>query len=304
MDRTYQVPRITLGEVHRAGMVTEEFAGKGVNVSHNLSLAGISSPAVVPLHESDRVLRLGDGEVISSPCESPLRVNITTIEHDGRTTKINQSANALSEAEWVALRETTVRVATEHRADWVLVAGRFPEDGPRDGFGPDALRSSLPSHTRIAVDTSAEGLSEWARSGVVDCVKPNVSELQEVLGVTLATLGEVALAARELVSWGVGVVAVSLGADGFLAVSDSDTVWAKAPKVTVVNTIGAGDASLAGFFASYLSKPDDLGLAARSAAQWGAHKVGFATSQLPHLEGLPDVQVTRDLDLGLEVIAD
>ena len=43
------------------------------------------------------------------------------------------------------------------------------------------------------------------------------------------------------------IVAVSLGADGSLAVSDEGTYRAIVPKIDAVNTVGCGDSMIAGF---------------------------------------------------------
>ena len=49
LDRTYLVTDLVSGAVNRADSVGEELAGKGINVARALHLAGIPSPAVVPI---------------------------------------------------------------------------------------------------------------------------------------------------------------------------------------------------------------------------------------------------------------
>ena len=303
IDRTYRLSQLLLGEVNRATSVTEEFAGKGVNVSRNLSLAGVTAPAVVPLSTRDRGLVEGDALIMPSDCAGRLRVNITAIDDDGETTKINQSAPELSGQEWDALVGTARKALGAKEESWLLIAGSFPTIS---GGLPDiqSVRATLPEGTKIALDTSGEVFEVWARSGLVDFVKPNVKELGEALGRTLRTVGDVADAAREVASWGVRHVMVSMGADGFLGHSDGEFWWATCEPVEVSNTIGAGDASVSGFFDSLLRNPQDIGSAVARAAQWGAHKVQQPTSQLSHLDGLPAVTVTNAIDLAREVTAE
>lgn len=303
IDRTYRLSELHLGEVNRATSVTEEFAGKGVNVSRNLALSGISAPAVVPLSTHDRNVVTGDELIYPSDCLGRLRVNITAIADDGETTKINQSAPALSSQEWEALIDVTRAAIASTQSIWLLVAGSFPDI---DGGVPDvrALRSRIGNGVRVALDTSGEVFETWARSGVVDFVKPNVKELGEVLGRTLHTLGDVVDAAREVASWGVSHVMVSMGADGFLGHSQNEFWWATCEPVEVRNTIGAGDSSVSGFFDALLRDGEDLSGAVARAAQWGAQKVQQSTSQLTHLDGLPAVSVTQEIDLTRPVTAD
>lgn len=303
LDRTYRVAQLVPGTVIRAGTVSEEFAGKGVNVSRNLALAGIHAPAVVPLSASEQSAH-ADNLLVFSLCQGRVRVNITTIEDDGRTTKVNQAATTLSVSEWIALRETTVETVARQGASWLLVAGTFPEGEGVEECGPQALRRALGPEVCIALDSSGPTLGRWAKSGVVDFIKPNVAELAETVGTPLASLGEVYDAARQVSSWGVATVAVSLGSAGFLAVSGEEVAWASASAPKVVNTIGAGDASVAGFFSRWLTPDRDLLEAVGAAAQWGAHKVQQSTSQLRDLEGLPQVRVLREIDRDLPVFTD
>lgn len=303
IDRTYRLPRLLLGEVNRATSVTEEFAGKGVNVSRNLSLTGIRAPAVVPLSSRDRSAVEGDELVVPSECSGRLRVNITAIDDDGETTKLNESAPSLSAEEWNTLVSTAKDVVEKSDSSWLLVAGSF---APIAGGVPDVhdFRSRLPLGASVALDTSGEVFEVWARSGAIDFVKPNVKELGELLGRSLDTLGDVADAAVEVASWGVSYVMVSMGADGFLGHSGGEFWWATCEPVDVRNTIGAGDASVSGFFDSLLRNPDDVRSAVGRAAQWGAQKVQQVTSQLNHLEGLPTVTVTDFLERSRPVTAD
>jgi sugar/nucleoside kinase (ribokinase family) len=68
--------------------------------------------------------------------------------------------------------------------------------------------------------------------------------------------------ARELVSRGVGCVAVTQGAKGALVVTATDVVEVPAYAVEVVDTTGCGDAFSAGFLRG-LSLGGDPGAAAR-----------------------------------------
>lgn len=303
IDRTYRLSELHLGEVNRAVSVTEEFAGKGVNVSRNLSLSGINAPAVVPLSDRDRDVVLDDELIHPSDCLSRLRVNITAIADDGETTKINQAAPELTRHEWDTLVDTARNVMASTGATWLLIAGSVPSVS---GGLPDiaSLRAKLPEGVSLALDTSGKVFEAWAKSGLVDFVKPNVKELGEALGQSLGTLGDVVDAARVVASWGVRHVMVSMGADGFLGYSDGEIWWATCEPVEVRNTIGAGDASVSGFFDSLLRDPGDIRSAIARAAQWGAQKVQQPTSQLAHLDNLPSVTVTDAIDSDRVVTAD
>ena len=303
LDRTYVVDTFSRGHVNRASSVTEEFAGKGVNVSRNLALVGVVAPAVVPLAEKDQIALRDDSLIRPSTILGRLRVNITAIESDGTTTKLNQDAPALSRAEWDRLVDETVTAVEETGASWVIVAGSFPE--VEGGVpSPESLSDGLNGRARIALDTSGQVLVNWARSGLIDFIKPNVRELGEAVGRELHSIGDVIAAATEVASWGVAYVMVSMGADGFLGVAEGNAWWAQSEPVVAKNTIGAGDSSVSGFFASLREYPSDIERAVITAATWGAQKVQQSTSQLAHLDNLPAVHVHPTIDLSRPVTAD
>ncbi|MEK9602195.1 MAG: 1-phosphofructokinase, partial [Pontimonas sp.] len=76
------------GEVHRAQEVRSELAGKGVNVTHNLRIAGIPSVAVLPMKQEEASL-LGHDQIHVYPVEAATRINVTLLDRAGQTTKIN-----------------------------------------------------------------------------------------------------------------------------------------------------------------------------------------------------------------------
>ena len=138
-------------------------------------------------------------------------------------------------------------------------------------------------------------------------MKPNGEELASCVGRTLNTLNDVVDAARELNSWGVECVLASLGVDGMLAVTKTDAVHAFTPPVRVINTVGAGDSTVAGFLSAVtLNKTNDKELfgvgfdiakGVKEAVRWGGAKVQQPTSGLKSIENLPIGVVMEKPDL-------
>jgi 1-phosphofructokinase len=83
-------------------------------------------------------------------------------------------------------------------------------------------------------------------------VKPNAEELAELAGRPLSTLGDAADAAEVLIARGVHTVLISLGQNGALLVDANlpTPLHGHAAARRVVNTVGAGDAFLAGWLAA------------------------------------------------------
>ena len=128
-----------------------------------------------------------------------------------------------------------------------VCCGSLPPGAPVDFYARLIALGS--EDRRIAVDTSGEalGAAVCARAALI---KPNTAELAELVGRPLATIGDVNAAARELIERGAHAVLVSLGPDGALLVDARTASHAEASIDDVVNTVGAGDALLAGFLAA------------------------------------------------------
>ena len=101
-------------------------------------------------------------------------------------------------------------------------------------------------------------------------VKPNAHELAEATGRPIRTIGDVTAAAEQLRAKGLDTVLVSLGRDGAVLVDGNGALHGRTAAVTAINTVGAGDAFLAGYLAADANAaPDRLA----SALRWGATAV-------------------------------
>ena len=106
------------------------------------------------------------------------------------------------------------------------------------------VRRCRDAGVRVAIDASGPALRHAVAAGP-DLIKPNLEELEELVGRSLDTLGHVLGASIDLVTQGVATVVVSLGRDGALLVTPSVTALAVAPVSSPLFTVGAGDALLA-----------------------------------------------------------
>lgn len=303
LDRTYFVHNLQSGGVNRADEVREELAGKGINVSRGLHLAGIAAPGVVPIGNSDPgvLARTGsDGMLVPLWVEGTLRVSTTIVEYEGPTTKVNESPRPLSSQDWNAVVDLTERTVKENGAKWLVVAGALPVDKTTGKFVDlePIFERMAALGVRVALDTSGEPLNYWARRGLASIIKPNAEELASAVGRTLYNVGDVIDAARELCDHGIETVLASLGADGMIAVTKESEWAARTAPVKVINTVGAGDATLAGFLSAVVTNPIaagaedynlgyDVPLGVSTAVQWGAIAVMQPTSGLSSIENLP-----------------
>lgn len=315
LDRTYFVKNLVEGGVNRADRVGEELAGKGINVSRGLQLVNMAAPGVVPIGDADPgvLKRTGSSFLIPLWVEGTLRVSTTVVEYDGPTTKINEHPRPLKQKDWEAVIDLTEKTVTEYGASWLVVAGAHPEiveTGEVIDLQPLFDRMEK-LNVRVILDTSGPALRYWAQKGSATIMKPNAHELAECVGKDLKTIGDVIDAARELNNWGVNCIMASLGVDGIVAVTKTHAIHAYTAPVKVINTVGAGDSTIAGFLSAVSTKPAEPGAfgvgfdvaeGIAAAVQWGAAKVQQPTSGLKSIDNLVEATVElipdRDRLLG------
>jgi 1-phosphofructokinase len=303
VDRTIEVPGLVRGGLHRATGVHVQPGGKGINVARALVCNGIKARAVVPAGgaEGEQLISLLSDysiEVVRVPALGPVRMNVSVIEPDATVTKLNEPGARLTATETRALADAVINAA--HDASWVVVAGSLPP-GVEPEFYAELIRRLAGEDVQVAVDTSGPALLA-AVTAKPSLIKPNHHELEEAANRPLRTLKDVVEAAQELRHLGAGAVLASLGSDGAVLV-DGEGCWhAEAPVVLARSSVGAGDATLAGFLAG--GGQGDQALV--SGVAWGAAAVSLPGSTMPRPDDLhPElVQVHQGIDMGRQLKGD
>jgi len=82
-------------------------------------------------------------------------------------------------------------------------------------------------------------------------IKPNVRELEVISGRKIKVLDDIIGASLQIGGKGIPHVLVSMGEKGVLYVRDRNILYAKAPLVKTVSTVGSGDSAVAAFAMAY-----------------------------------------------------
>lgn len=313
IDRTQVLADpLGVGAVNRVISGTDQAGGKGVNVATVLHRAGEEVTSVVPTPDVGPFAELVDESQVPTKFLTygvPARTNLTLVDADGVTTKINEPG-PYSNGKALATRVDHLLA----RASWLVLAGSLPPGYPDDWYAT-VTAAAHRQGVRVAVDTSGAPLTELVLAGATltgatpDLIKPNTYELAEILGLSPADadamedaaaggdLDEVADAATQLVDRGFPAVLVSLGAAGALLATggreEGGSWFCPSPRVESVSTVGAGDSTLAGYLLGDvrgLAPADRLALAVAH----GSAAVTLPGTTLPIPEDLPhDLPVAR-----------
>jgi 1-phosphofructokinase len=278
VDRTVEVEALVRGAVVRANHVHVDPGGKGINVARALATNMFKARAVVPNGgpEGEHLIALLADEGIDTvevPIAAAIRSNITVVEPDGTTTKLNEPGAPFTAEELARIVEAVLTAAVG--AEWAVLSGSVPPGTPA-GFYAELIEMLASSGTPCALDTSGAALASSVTAGPA-LIKPNREELSELTGQKVSTIGDAVECARQMLADGVTTVLASLGRDGAVLVT-ADNAWhAETTVAQPRSSVGAGDALLAGFLAAGAEGPAALA----EGVAWGAAAVSLPGSRMP-----------------------
>ena len=156
-----------------------------------------------------------------------------------------------------------IQTIQELKPKFLVISGSLNEGLPTD-FYQYIANLAKQSGSKVIVDTSGEALQKVLETGVY-LIKPNVGELAKLIGVERLEMDDVVHAAQTLIEKGSAeIVVVSLGPQGAVLVTATQTEFVPAPNVVKKSTVGAGD-SMVGAMAWALSQNKSL----KEVVQWG-----------------------------------
>lgn len=248
LDKTVEIPSLTIDSVNRITTMRTDPGGKGINVSKVISKLGGRSIAT-------GILGGDTGNAIQSALEAmgletgfrfvegETRTNLKVIDPVNHTnTDINEPGVTVSEAILDQFLEEVLGKLGE--GDIVVLSGSLPKGSPKNTYHT-WVKACREAGAKVILDADGELLAAGLEASPY-LVKPNNHELSGLLGRTLKTPQELAQAARDLMAkYGIAKVVVSMGGDGALYVTGEETVYAEGLKVPVGSTVGAGDSVVA-----------------------------------------------------------
>lgn len=282
VDHTLRLDEpLQAGTVQRTDEAHFDAGGKGINVSKYLDGCGIATTATGILGGFlgafvERQLTAEDIAHDFVEIDDHTRLNTTVLTDDEY--KINHTGPVVDTSVVGTIIE---RIAT-HDPETVVVAGSLPPG--LDGDTIDRIGRS--GDWATVVDIGGRNLERL--SGTYALCKPNRAELAAATGEPTETVEDCIHAAKTLRSRGFERVVASLGADGAVLVTRSKALHVPALEADVVDTVGAGDALLAGVLAGYAEGGTD-----ESALQTGvavaARVVSVPGTTVPSLSALDGI---------------
>ena len=248
LDKTVEIPSLTVDSVNRITAMRTDPGGKGINVSKVIDKLGGKSVAT-------GILGGDTGNAILSALkamgldtsfrfmEGETRTNLKVVDPVNHTnTDINEPGVTVSgEILDGYLKELLLKV---NAGDIVVISGSLPTGSPKDTY-QTWVKAFKESGAKVILDADGALLAGGIESSPY-LIKPNNHELSGLLGRKLDTTDKLEEAARELMAkYGISKIVVSMGGDGALYVTEKESVYAEGLKVPVGSTVGAGDSVVA-----------------------------------------------------------
>lgn len=273
IDRTIGVEALHCGGTNRVRDARCDVGGKGINVAAAAAQLGEQVCCISFLHEnggsmiSDKLHAFG-AESCGIHIPGTLRTNVKIFSQTERSiTELNESGAPVSSKDLDKM--TALLLDHAQSSDLLVLSGSVPPGCPEDYY-----RQIISKTNRLGCKCFLDADGEKLREGLKArpyLVKPNIEELEALLGCRLTSLDAVSKAASSLIDMGVSIAAVSMGADGCIITDGHECLYAPRMAVEVCSTVGAGDSMVAAFAVGCrrglpLEEIFRMGVAAASAA--------------------------------------
>lgn len=255
LDYYVKVNNIKSGIVNRTTAERLAVGGKGINVSLALKELGDETFALgfvagfTGKYIRDKVAELGlNFDFIEVAGQSRINVKVRS----NTETDINGSGAEILKNDVNKLIKKLKSLLKE--GDWLIVCGSVPSTLSDQTYADMFKKLKNINGVNYVVDACGKLLTETLKYRPF-LIKPNIYEMCEIFGLTtVPDLDGIYACARKLQALGARNVIVSMGSSGAAMVTEtSQSMYVRAARGQLVNSVGAGDTMIAGFIHEYLN---------------------------------------------------
>jgi len=255
LDITYVLEDLRLDTGNMAKEVIKSPGGKGINVSRALHNMGEESVTLGLIGgftgiEVKSLLELEGLNLKLVKIANQTRTNIVILnERDGSELNISTLGPAVETPETEALVDMIYQTAKA--PGYMVVSGSIPPQIDVEIYKHLILKGKERGLATV-LDSSGKPLRAGIAAGP-DLIKPNRKELENLIGREITSDLDVVAASKEVLEYGVGMVAVSLGRAGAILTNKEAVLKGTGPLIEGKETIGAGDSMVAGMIIAMLN---------------------------------------------------
>lgn len=247
LNMCYCIDDFTIGQVHRCDKYSISPGGKGLNV------------AKVCRQFEEKVYCMGflggtNGDILKEKLKDfDISSNFTTIcgntrrcinilDSSGESTKILEEGPNISDLELIEFEKSLGEILKE--AEVVVMSGSLSRGVP-ENYYKNIGKKCNKYNVKFILDTSGRYLRTGLEANPF-IIKPNKEELESLFNIKINSLNVIKDCCNELRKMGAENVAMSLGEEGMIFIGNLGSYMIKVPKIDAVNSVGSGDALVAG----------------------------------------------------------
>jgi 6-phosphofructokinase 2 len=275
VDKNTSVARVVDEEKLRCEAPRREPGGGGINVARVVERLGGDAHALYtaggfPGQVLEELLAEEGIPQTAIPIDGETRENLIVSETTtDRQYRFGMPGAALGAGDLTACLDAFH--ALDPAPDYLVASGSLPPGLPDDAYATVA-EAAHEQGARPVLDTSGAALREAAGAGWY-LLKPNLRELQQLVGTALDTEPQRIDAARDVIDRGwCEVLVLSMGASGALLITATRAQHVRTPTVPINSRVGAGDSMVGGLVLG-LARGLDLDDAVRFGVAAGAAAV-------------------------------
>lgn len=295
VDKAYIVDKIEIGQVVRVKSCTNTPGGKGLNVAKVVRLCGeeVTATGFLGGHSGAYIEELLDKLKVSHRflhIAGETRSCINILEQGGKSTEFLEPGVPVSQGDCQRFMEAFDQIVQESSV--ITISGSLPE-GIQNDIYAKLIHMCKGAGKRVILDTSGIPLEKGLKAGPA-IIKPNIDELETLLGASVSKLEDVIAGALKLRDRGPKVVVISLGSEGAVMATEKGVYYGRPPLISAVNTVGCGDSMTAalavGLYRGYgIQEILRYGVAVSAANAMSLQTGHFRQEDLNHI--LPRVSV-------------
>nr|WP_092074160.1 1-phosphofructokinase [Dendrosporobacter quercicolus]NSL47718.1 1-phosphofructokinase [Dendrosporobacter quercicolus DSM 1736]SDM79583.1 fructose-1-phosphate kinase [Dendrosporobacter quercicolus] len=247
IDKTIAVESLTVGGVNRVKSIRLDSGGKGINVAKVLQQFAVEVTATGFIGGAQgQLLRqyLAAEQIGVDFLEIPgeTRTNLKIVDDSTSvTTEVNEAGFTVAESELERLKEKLAGLL--EGVSFLVLSGSLPPCASHSIYR-ELIEMARSKGVKAILDADGEALQEGVKAAPF-AIKPNIHELEKLLGRPLSDTAAILQAASSILAKGVSLMIVSMGAKGAVIVDQTQAFWAKTGTILPGSTVGAGDSMVA-----------------------------------------------------------
>lgn len=227
--------------------------GKGINVSimlNNLNVENIAYGYIGGFTGKYLIENLNNMNVHSDfiEIEGTTRINVK-LHSDKKETEIAGVSPVITNFDIEVLINKLKKLTNN---DILILSGSIPSNLTKEFY--KYISENIDAKT--VLDTRGSYLLDNVYNNIL--IKPNIDELEEVFNTKFSSIADIKEKCKIFFEKGVEYIMISRGAQGAYLMTKDKMYEANVPKGKLINSVGAGDSTVAGFVYGYTHNLNDM----------------------------------------------